>query len=188
MIKVQYSNMPNGMNKRLFALRYLFNHLRTFFLFNFKFPWVKYIGFARIMPGVVFARFNICLGNNVQFGNNCVISSNLVCGDNVLVASDVSFVDKLDHTYDIPGVLLWDSPRGPKCTTYVGTDVWIGAGSIILGGVKVGNGSIIAAGSVVTKDIPECEIWAGVPAKKIKNRFNSLDAKNQHLQVISPKV
>ncbi|MFM5662154.1 CatB-related O-acetyltransferase [Aeromonas veronii] len=56
--------------------------------------------------------------------------------------------------------------------TTIGNDVWIGANVIILDGCSIGNGSIIAAGSVVTKSVPDFEIWGGVPAKKIKNRFN----------------
>lgn len=50
-------------------------------------------------------------------------------------------------------------------------DVWIGYGSIILSGVKIRRGTIIAAGSVVTKDTEEYSIYGGNPAKKIKNRF-----------------
>lgn len=53
----------------------------------------------------------------------------------------------------------------------IGADVWIGAGSIIKSGVSIGTGAIVGAGSVVTHDVPPYEIWAGNPAKKIKNRF-----------------
>lgn len=57
-------------------------------------------------------------------------------------------------------------------STTIGNDVWVGANSVILAGLKIGDGSVIGAGSVVTKNIPPYEIWAGVPAKKIKNRFS----------------
>ncbi len=56
--------------------------------------------------------------------------------------------------------------------TYIGNDVWIGCGVTVIAGVRIGNGAIIGAGSVVTKDIPDYEIWAGVPAKKIRQRFD----------------
>jgi virginiamycin A acetyltransferase len=55
----------------------------------------------------------------------------------------------------------------------IGNDVWIGHNAIIVGEVNVGNGAIIAAGSVVTKDIPPFSIVAGVPAKVIKKRFSN---------------
>ena len=52
----------------------------------------------------------------------------------------------------------------------VGNDVWLGANAVILAGVTIGNGSVIAAGSVVNKDIKEYTIAAGVPAKPLKSR------------------
>lgn len=59
----------------------------------------------------------------------------------------------------------------------IGSDVWIGTGVIILEGVKVGNGAVIAAGSIVTKDVNDYEIVAGVPAKVIKMRFSENEIK-----------
>lgn len=53
----------------------------------------------------------------------------------------------------------------------IGNDVWIGCNCIILGGVKIGDGAIIGAGAVVTKDVAPFSIVAGVPAKEIKYRF-----------------
>lgn len=54
----------------------------------------------------------------------------------------------------------------------VGNDVWIGHNAIILGDVTIGNGAIVAAGSVVTKDVPAYSVVAGIPAKEIKKRFS----------------
>jgi len=56
--------------------------------------------------------------------------------------------------------------------TIVGNDVWVGKNAIILGGVTVGDGAVIAAGSIVTKDVPSYHIVAGVPAKIVKPRFS----------------
>lgn len=50
--------------------------------------------------------------------------------------------------------------------------------------MKIGAGSIVAAGSLVTKDIPSCEIWGGVPAKKISDRFKNDEDKQKHLLVL----
>lgn len=58
-----------------------------------------------------------------------------------------------------------------KVTT-IGNDVWIGENCKIKGGVQIGDGAVIGMGSVVTKDIPPYEIWAGNPAKLIRKRFD----------------
>lgn len=54
----------------------------------------------------------------------------------------------------------------------ISSDVWIGAGVTVLSGVTIGVGAVVGTGSVVTHDIPPYEIWAGNPAKKIRNRFD----------------
>ena len=56
--------------------------------------------------------------------------------------------------------------------TEIGNDVWIGCGAIILAGVKIGDGAVIGAGSVVTKDVQPYSIVAGVPAKELRKRFS----------------
>ena len=61
-------------------------------------------------------------------------------------------------------------PRTPQ--TVIGNDVWIGSRAIVLAGVTVGNGAVIGAGEVVTKDVPPYAIVGGVPAKVIRYRFN----------------
>lgn len=59
----------------------------------------------------------------------------------------------------------------------IGNDVWIGSQVLIIGGVKIGDGAIVAAGSVVTKDVPPYAIVGGVPAKVIRYRFNDDEIK-----------
>ena len=70
--------------------------------------------------------------------------------------------DKLDVPIKNQGVT--------KLKTVIGNDVWIGANVSIMAGVNIGDGCVIAAGAVVTKDIPAHSIVGGVPAKVIKNR------------------
>ena len=78
-----------------------------------------------------------------------------------------------DHAYSKPGCPIQYSGRVPVRDTIIGRDCWIGARCIIMAGVTIGDGSIIAAGSVVTKDVEPYSIYGGVPARKIKNRFQS---------------
>lgn len=62
-----------------------------------------------------------------------------------------------------------------KTTLVIGNDVWIGTNAVILAQCKtIGNGAVVAAGAVVTKDIPPYEVWGGVPAHRIGNRFDSV--------------
>ena len=63
------------------------------------------------------------------------------------------------------------SDKENKFDVIVGNDVWIGANAIILAGVKIGDGAVIAAGAVVTKDVEPYSIVGGVPAKEIRKRF-----------------
>ncbi len=64
-----------------------------------------------------------------------------------------------------------------KGSIEVGNDVWIGANSLVLSGVKIGDGAIIAAGAVVSRDIPPYSIAAGVPARVLRSRFPADQAK-----------
>lgn len=57
----------------------------------------------------------------------------------------------------------------------IGSDVWIGSGVSILGGISIGDGTVIGTGSIVTKNVPSYEIWGGIPAKKIRDRFSEED-------------
>lgn len=81
--------------------------------------------------------------------------------------------------------------------TVIGNDVWIGKNAIILGGVTVGDGAVIAAGSVVTRDVPAYHIAGGVPAKVLKPRFHETviqellelrwwDKQEEELQTLAP--
>ena len=180
-MKIEYSNMPKNVHKINFVFRYLMNYVRSWILFNLKYPWIQYTGFVRVMSKTRFAKRNIKIGHNVQFGHYCNISTDVIFGNNILMAGRVSFVGKNDHIYNIPGQFIWKSGSGENGTTIIEDDVWIGHNVTIIGGLIIGKGSIIAAGSVLNKNVPSCEIWGGVPARKIKNRFESEEETNKHL-------
>ena len=185
-MKIDYHNMPKGANKLSFTLRYIMNIVRTWYIFHVKYPWVRYKGFVRVMPHTSFAKgMKITIGHNVQFGNYCNIASDVYFGNNILMAGRVCFVGKNDHTFSTPGKLIWNSRRGENGMTIVEDDVWIGHNVTIVGGIRLSKGSIIAAGSVVNKDVPPCEIWGGVPAKKIRDRFMANSDMEKHLKYLS---
>lgn len=183
-MKIEYYNIPRGTNKLNFTLRYIINILRTWYLLNIRFPWVEYHGFVRIMSHTKFAKRKIVLGHNVQFGKYCSITSDLFVGNNVLFAGRVCCLEGNDHITSIPEKTIWESPRGESKPIKIEDDVWIGNGVMLLGGITIGKGAVIAAGAVVTKDVPPCEIWGGVPASKIKNRFATNEEKALHLKYL----
>ena len=78
-----------------------------------------------------------------------------------------------DHVTDVVGVPMEFTGRPAQRRTIVGRDSWIGYGAIVSRGVTIGEGAVVGAGSVVTKDVPAYEIWAGVPARKIRDRFTA---------------
>jgi len=107
-MKIDCSNMPNGASKLNFILRYIFNQLRTWYMFHIRYPWVKYEGFVRVMKGTGFAQnMDVRIGHNVQFGDYCNVASNVYFGNNILMAGRVCFVGRQDHTFSIPGKTIW---------------------------------------------------------------------------------
>lgn len=114
--------------------------------------------------------FNIEVGRNLFINYNCTILdvAKVNIGDNVLIAPNVSIYTaghplhadtrKTGYEYGIP--------------VTIGDNVWIGGNSIIMPGVTVGCNSVIGAGSVVTKDVPDWTIVAGNPARVIRKITN----------------
>lgn len=93
----------------------------------------------------------------IEIGNGCLISQGIT-----IVTSNHDIKKSLPISQQ-----SWVSKKG-KIT--ISDDVWIGANAVILPDVTIGKGAVVAAGSVVTKDIPEYSIVAGIPAKIIKYR------------------
>lgn len=111
-------------------------------------------------------------GNDVYIGPRCHFGANvIISGNKVLIASNVSFVGG-DHRINIVGKPIFDSGREELRTVVISSDTWIGHGAIILHGVCIGKGSVVAAGAVVTKDVPPYMIVGGNPARIIKKRFD----------------
>jgi acetyltransferase-like isoleucine patch superfamily enzyme len=122
------------------------------------------------------------IGNNSYIGKHVIVETNTIIGDAVLVANSVKIVGRLDHDYSAIGYPMRFAPwigdlnsnsKLRKEYVEIENDVWIGIGAIILSPVKIGKGAIIAAGSVVTKNVSPYSIVGGNPAKLIKMRFTS---------------
>lgn len=114
---------------------------------------------------IVFEGGELELGSGFM-NSNCKIrcKESIKIGNNVAISHDVTIMDSDFHNVDYEGYEMTKS-------IVIGDNVWIGSRSLILKGVNIGNGSIIAAGSVVTKDVPAKSIVAGVPAKVIRDNI-----------------
>ena len=116
------------------------------------------------------------IGHYGYIGPNANIGPNVIMGNYVMIGRDLLIAGK-DHVFDIPGTATIFSGRPKSLQTLIEDDVWIGARVSIMEGIKIGRGSIVAMGSVVTNDIPPYSIVGGVPAKLLKNRFKDEDIK-----------
>lgn len=155
-------------------IRRSLNLLRNILLFKILYPWVKRGKNVHCQLSTTFWSPNkrIVLGNNVGIGPRCYFMSDTIIGDKVMIGPNVAFLNSDDHNFNILGKTMWDSGRGDKGMIVINDDVWIGHGSIVLTPAEIGRGSIIAAGSVVTKDVLPYSIVGGSPAKMIKCRFS----------------
>jgi chloramphenicol O-acetyltransferase type B len=141
----------------------------------------------------IWARQKVVIGKNFYIGRDSFIESDVVIGNNVIWANRVALVGRYDHNYQQIGVPIRLASQirdedynwhGLNQVTTIGDDVWVGYGSTIMSGVTISDGSIIAAGSLVTKDVEPYCIYGGVPAKKIKDRFNTAADLEKHLSIL----
>jgi acetyltransferase-like isoleucine patch superfamily enzyme len=110
------------------------------------------------------------VGDNSNIGHFAFVgcSGYIEIGDRVLMGPRVTLLAE-NHVYDDPERPI-KSQGVERKTIVIGDDCWLGAGAIVLAGVSVGPGSVIAAGSVVTKDVPPMTVVAGAPARVVRGR------------------
>ena len=140
---------------------------------TFSFGKNPYIGRMVYM----WAKHTIIVGDNFYIGKFSQIECDAEIGNNVIFANHVGLVGRYDHHYQQIGVptrlssQIRDNDynwKGLNEKVIIEDDVWVGFGAIVLSGVKIGQGSIIAAGSVVTSDVESFSIWRGSGKKNKK--------------------
>lgn len=112
----------------------------------------------------------VIIGNYCSFGRNCIIVPN-----NGHIPEEKQYERLRVSTFPVAAIYGWkDEYFLPMKHNYVfiGNDVWVGVNTVILPGVKIGDGAIVGAGAVVTHDIPPFAIVAGVPAKVLRYRYS----------------
>lgn len=171
----------------------IFRKIRHIFLIYFK--WRRY-SFGRnpyIGRSVyMWAKTSIVIGDDFYIGKYSQIECDAVIGNDVMFANYVALIGRHDHNYSLIGTPMRHSSsirdrnynwKGLNEKVVIEDDVWVGHGAIILSGVTVRQGSIIAAGSVVTCDVEPCSIYGGNPARKIKDRFVTEEEKAEHIRL-----
>jgi len=129
------------------------------------------------------------IGSHVYIGKQVHIEANCEIGDFCLLANRVAIIGRNDHDFTAVGFPMRYAPwvgsqRFPsphkEAKAVIESDVWLGYGAVVLTGVTIGRGCVVAAGSVVTKDIPPYSIAAGAPAKVVAQRFANEQTIAQH--------
>lgn len=153
---------------------------RAFVFRRYLRRWHKKFPNNKTIPSRIISLELVDIGKGT-YGKICAYAINkksrLVIGNFCSIADNVTFLLSVDHptshlsTYPFKAMFWDENEATTKGDIIVGDDVWIGYGATILSGVKIGQGAIIAAGAIVTKDIPSYAIVAGIPAKVIRFRF-----------------
>lgn len=120
----------------------------------------------------------ISLGDDVFIGERSMFYGavkGIRIGNKVMFGPAVTILGG-DHRFDVIGQYMWDVTEKlaeNDQEVVIDDDVWVGAGAIILKGVHIGRGSVIGAGSIVTRSIPPYSIYTGSPAPRVRERWNS---------------
>lgn len=112
---------------------------------------------------------DISLGDNSGIGINAELSGAITIGNDVMMGPYCMMYTS-NHGMERTDIPMWRQKSETPRPIVIGNDVWIGSRVIILPGVHVGDGSVIGAGSVVTKDVEPYSVVAGNPAKLIRKR------------------
>lgn len=161
-------------------IRFLAKAFRLLLMYLYR-PLFKKYGRNFVFDPFGHYSFNtIEVGDDVFIGPRAILSateSRIIFGNKIMLGPNVTIMGG-DHNTSQVGRYMYDvDEKLPEndLPVIIEDDVWVGTGAIILKGVTIGRGSIVAAGALVTKDVPKYSIVGGVPARVIKMRFSKED-------------
>lgn len=136
--------------------------------------WCAKMMFESCGEGVALGRkavvsHQICIGSHSGIGDRCEILGEVHIGNDVLMAPEV-IIMTVNHNYSNPHEIIRRQGRAPEQPVYIGNDVWIGRRAMIMPGIHIGSGAVVAAGAIVARDVPEFGVVGGAPARLIKYR------------------
>ncbi len=137
--------------------------------------------------GVYLYPDRISVGDYVYVGPFYMISAveGITIGNDVIIGPEFMVMGG-DHNFRYPGIRIRQSTSGINRPITIEDDVWIGARCLLLKGVTIGEGAVVGAGSIVTKNVPAYSIYAGNPAKKVGDRFSDSQLRC-HLEAVGSK-
>lgn len=109
------------------------------------------------------------VGDRAQIGMNSRIDRDVTIGDDVVMGPDVVIMSS-SHAFEDPTTAINRQGADVRRPVRIGRDVWIGTRVVILPGVEIGDGAVIGAGSIVTKNIPPYSVAVGNPARVVRQR------------------
>lgn len=146
-------------------------------------------GNVRLGKRLFVSRRRVSIGTNVYIGAYSYLDGDITIGNDVMLASYVAIVGG-DHVFRSVGVATFAAPREHWNRTTIEDNCWIGHGAIILNGITISQGAIVAAGAIVTRDVAPYDIVAGNPAKVLGSRFAEVQQRDHEslLGLRSPDV
>ncbi len=151
--------------------------------------WRRRYGLSEIAPSFrvswgCFVHPDFVAGVHGYMGHGCVICPRVTVGRYVMFGAQVHILGA-DHRFDLAGTPMVFSGRPELPPTTIEDDVWIGTRAVVFAGTHIGRGSIVAAGAVVTRDVPPYSIVGGVPARVLRARFESEEEQARHDEMLA---
>ena len=173
-------------DRSISKLRCLYRQCRTKLLVTLRYRFLEFGRGSTIGRGVWLRPRTCSVGSESFIGQHCWLAvDDLRIGNWVMLAAQVSIVGG-DHRFNVAGSPSIRSGRDDCKPVVIEDDVWVGHRAIIMHGVTLGEGCVVAAGALVTKDVEPYSIVAGCPAKVIKRRFSTAEIQlhRQSLQLL----
>lgn len=169
-----------------FVLQGCLNRVVSFFFKRIMIHCGKHVRFKSLSSSITYK--NLSIGNDVYLGPHATIiatESKVFIGNKVLFGPHVTLIGG-DHRITDVGRFIYDvldKKPGDDIDIHICDDVWVGTNATILKGVEIGRGAVVAAGSLVVKNVPPYAIVGGVPAKVLKYRWD-IDQILEHERIL----